>query len=103
VSREVHFEAEAQVELEEAMLWYEQRGDGLGDALLDAVDASLLRVVEMPFRFPDVTGAPGVQRALVVGFPYALVFVTTDDRVTVLAVAHAKRRPLYWRRRLTRQ
>jgi len=103
VSREVHFEAEAQVELEEAMLWYEQRGDGLGDALLDAVDATLLRVVKMPFSFPDVTGAPGVQRALVAGFPYGLVFVTSEDRVIVLAVAHAKRRPLYWRRALRRQ
>jgi toxin ParE1/3/4 len=103
VTREVHFEAEAQVELEEAMLWYEQRGDDLGDALLEAVDATLLKVVEMPFSFPDVTGAPGVQRALVAGFPYGLVFVTSDDRVTVLAVAHAKRRPLYWRRRSTQQ
>ncbi|MEO8183566.1 MAG: type II toxin-antitoxin system RelE/ParE family toxin [Deltaproteobacteria bacterium] len=103
MSREVHFEAEAQVELEEAMLWYERRGDGLGDALLDAVDAALLKVVEMPFSFPDVAGAPEVQRALVAGFPYGLVFVTSDDRITVLAVSHAKRRPLYWRRRLARQ
>lgn len=103
MTREVHFEAEAQVELEEAMLWYEERSDGLGDALLDAVDATLLEVVEMPFSFPRVTGAPGVQRALVTGFPYGVVFVTSNDRVTVLAVAHAKRRPLYWRRRLPRQ
>jgi toxin ParE1/3/4 len=103
VSREVHFGAEAQVELEEAMLWYEQQSDGLGGALLDAVDATLLRVLELPFSFPGVTGAPGVQRALVAGFPYGLVFVTSDDRVTVLAVAHAKRRPLYWRRRPVRQ
>jgi plasmid stabilization system protein ParE len=89
VSREVQFETEAQVELEEAMLWYEQQGAGLGDALLGAVDATLLRVVEMPSSLPIVTGAPGVQRALISGFPYALVFVTTDDRIAVLAVAHA--------------
>lgn len=34
-------------------------------------------------------------------FPYLVVYLElTPDRVLVVAVAHAKRRPGYWRRRL---
>ena len=33
-------------------------------------------------------------------FPYALIYVERPDRIMVLAVAHFKRRPDYWRERL---
>ncbi len=29
-------------------------------------------------------------------FPYYLAYTSTDQRVTVLAVAHERRRPRYW-------
>jgi toxin ParE1/3/4 len=33
-------------------------------------------------------------------FPYAVLYVDKTDHVLVLAVAHFKRRPGYWRERL---
>jgi hypothetical protein len=33
-------------------------------------------------------------------FPFSIVYYTVDDIVRVVAVAHGKRRPGYWRRRL---
>ena len=44
----------------------------------------------------DVT----VRRALVPGFPYAVVFLATEDAVHILAVAHQHRMPGYWLHRL---
>jgi hypothetical protein len=41
-----------------------------------------------------------VRRALVEGFPYALVFVVLGDSVQVLAMAHLHRIPGYWLQRL---
>lgn len=60
----------------------------------------------MPLRFPvllDPELDPPVRRALVPGFPYALVFVVTDDAIDVLAVAHQHRMPGYWLYRLSQK
>jgi hypothetical protein len=34
------------------------------------------------------------------GFPYSVIFQLEDDIILVVAVAHAKRRPGYWRKRI---
>ena len=56
-------------------------------------------VVRMPLRFPvllePALDTP-VRRALVPGFPYALIFVLVNDTIHVLAVAHQRRMPAYW-------
>ena len=84
------------------MFWYEEKRSGLGEEFVSEVDATLDAVAERPEIFQQVPGAPGVRRALLHRFPYAIVFVFDSDRVTVLAVAHGKRRPLYWKARQPR-
>ena len=99
MSHEVHFHAAARREFREAALWYETRGAGLGAEFVAEMGACLARVADKPARFPEMRGVPGVRRALLRRFPYAVVFLVHDDVVTVLAVAHGRRRPLYWRTR----
>lgn len=43
---------------------------------------------------------PPVQRAISHEFPYSVVHPDQPDRVWIVAVMHAKRRPGYWIRRL---
>jgi hypothetical protein len=43
---------------------------------------------------------PDIRSAKVKRFPYRVVYVVVGEDVDVIAVAHAKRRPAYWRRRL---
>jgi hypothetical protein len=40
-----------------------------------------------------------VRRVFVKRFPYSLYFVELSSRYRVVAVAHARRQPLYWRDR----
>lgn len=58
-----------------------------------------LRAVEAP-----AVGAPyvaGTRRLLARRFPYAVVYrVRGEQVVEIVAVAHYRRRPGYWRRRL---
>lgn len=71
---------------------------GSGPRLLSAVDATILRVATTPRQ-----GNPylhGTRRFLVHRFPYSTVYVARDPSSHVVAVAHHKRRPGYWRRRL---
>lgn len=44
---------------------------------------------------------PPIRRALFPRFPYAMIFLITDDVIHVLAVAHQYRAPGYWLYRIT--
>ncbi|MGH8701418.1 MAG: type II toxin-antitoxin system RelE/ParE family toxin, partial [Burkholderiales bacterium] len=42
---------------------------------------------------------PTARRILLNRFPYSVVYRTSSDEIIVIAVAHQRRRPGYWRRR----
>ena len=46
------------------------------------------------------SGSHSVGRCLMDGFPYAVIYVCRPDEIVVVAVAHTRRRPLYWLDRL---
>jgi hypothetical protein len=81
------------------MLWYDEARVGLGTELLETVDAALARIAEAPHTFPVDGFDPRARRALLQRFPYAIVFVMQEGEVRVVAFAHLKRRPGFWRGR----
>jgi len=91
------FHPEASAELEEASLFYESRMAGLGKSFT----AEVRRTVSFVQEFPDAGSPAGAsyRRMIVPGFPYSLVYRRKPDSLVVLAVAHQRRRPGYWRRR----
>ena len=103
MSKPLRFDAEAEDELRAAAAWYERQRRGRGGELLAAVADALVAVQEAPAAAPPaplVPGELGVRRRLTRRFPYAVVFVELPDEIRVVAVAHGRRRPGYWRGRL---
>ncbi|MEJ7764828.1 MAG: type II toxin-antitoxin system RelE/ParE family toxin [Acidimicrobiales bacterium] len=99
----VRFLDEASAELEAASQWYEKRRLGLGTSLLDAVDDTIEAVAAWPGAgalVQEVGADLEVRRARIRRFPYHLAYLVPDEVVYVLAVAHDRRRPAYWRTRL---
>ena len=86
----------ARREMLRAARWYERRGIGLGDRLLDEIRSSIAAVLEFPAAFPAIDAI--YRRKLLDVFPYALIHRLDGDTITVVAVANFKRRPAYWRR-----
>ena len=86
--------ADAETEIEEAAVWYEERRPGLGLEFVAAIDRAVLDIGENPHRFP--VWKPPWRRAVLRRFPFLVFFEVEEGRVTVMAVAHAKRRPGYW-------
>jgi toxin ParE1/3/4 len=78
--------------------WYEKRYQGRGDRFVSAVERVLERIAVAPNGFPLLL-PPDIRSAKVPRFPYRIVFVLVGTIVDVIAIAHAKRRPAYWRRR----
>ena len=99
----VELHPEARAELRSAALWYDEQRPGLGDDFVAEVTATLSRVRAAPTsfsRWPQVKAlAHPIWRATTARFPYAIPFEVHSDHVLVLAVAHVRRRPLYWVRR----
>ena len=77
--------------------YYEKDYEGRGARFVAAVEATLAQVAAAPLRFP-ILYEPDIRSAKVKRFPYRVVFVVVDEALDVIAVAHAKRRPAYWRR-----
>jgi plasmid stabilization system protein ParE len=91
------FHPAAERELAAAMEVGERRGSGLGDDLLDEVE----RVVALLCEFPDVGERLDDKRRRVPlrRFPFGIIFRVEDDTLRILAVAHRRQRPGYWRKR----
>ena len=92
--------AESRAELRSAALWYDERRTGLGDAFIAEVSATLDRIGNAPESYPAWPGTraegPLIRKATTQRFPYVIAFQRHEHHVLVLAIAHAKRRPLYW-------
>ena len=99
----VRFEDEADAEYRDAGRWYEGRRTGLGIEFFDAVDATVRQIVDLPgagARIPQVPASLPVRRLPVKRFPYHVVYLETPAAIRILAVAHDRRKPGYWKSRL---
>lgn len=94
----VIFSQPASEEFEDARVWNEERRSGLGQEFVSCLQAAIDQLQRTPFRHPEVE--PGVRRALVRRFPYAVLYVVDVDRIFVLAVFHSSRDPRVWKARM---
>ncbi len=96
----VGFHPLASAEVIDAQLWYEGQVAGLGDRFLASLRAAVERAVARPTAgSPTRTSNDGQvieRRVALAKFPYVVVYAHDADGVVVLAVHHARRRPLYW-------
>lgn len=101
---DVRYHPEALAELRADVGWYEDRGTGLGDRFEAAVDEVIDTVLEWPESgaiWPGWDSIPAVRSRRVAGFPYRLVYLVQPADLVVLALAHDKRLPGYWRERIS--
>ncbi len=95
----LRFHADASAELDAAAVWYEQEEPGLGTAFLAELSLAAVAIAEAPLTWPVVSKRRQIRRFLLTRFPFAVLFLVLSDSVVVLAIAHTKRKPFYWRAR----
>ena len=92
------FHPEAGHEYLEAIEYHAAISVELGERFDSAIQRLVGEITRDPQRF--FRFHPPVQRALSTEFPYSVVYLEERDRVWIVAVMHAKRRPGYWKKRL---
>jgi plasmid stabilization system protein ParE len=94
----LQFFEEASDEVEESRAWYRKRSLAAERGFLDELDHAIQQVIAAPLRWPRYLG--GARRYVFRTYPYSLVYFLENDTINVVAVAHEKRKPGYWRKRL---
>ncbi|MEH2311533.1 MAG: type II toxin-antitoxin system RelE/ParE family toxin [Nostoc sp.] len=88
---------EAELDIQDAFEWYEQRDSGVGSEFVRAVDSCLALIRRNPSAYPVVYRQ--ARRLLIRRFPYGVIYVTEENVITVIACYHVKRNPKQWQSR----
>lgn len=90
----------AKRELNEAAEWYRERDPEVASRFLREVFRAIALVESFPGTGGPVFGVydSDIRQLPVNNFPYHVVFRRFTERIVVLAIAHDRRKPGYWRR-----
>lgn len=75
--------------------YYQERAPDLGYEFLDEVRWVFAQILMNPEGGMLVD--QDIRRRVTRRFPYSVYYLLYAGRITVLAVAHQRRRPIYWR------
>ena len=94
---EIPFVSAAREEFLAAADDYDAASAGLGEEFIAEVEKAVARIAS----FPDHGSAyySGTRRIVLRRFPYDIVYRESSTGLVVIAVAHHRRRPFYWRNR----
>jgi len=98
VTRELEYLEEALQEAETAARWYAERSVTAAAGFSDEIDAAESAILRLPEAWPPYDH--GTHRYLLQRFPFSVVYRVEARRILIVAVAHARRRPGYWKSRM---
>jgi len=97
-AREYRLHTLAWREVDEADVWYLSRDYDTSVEFLSDLDAALEAISDAPQRWPKYLH--GTRRFVMQRFPFSVVYLDGPEFIAIVAVAHSKRRPGYWKGRL---
>lgn len=94
----IKFLEEAQLELDEAVEFYNQEYPGLGNRFLQEV----LNAVDRIAQFPDAWHplSQNTRRCQTRKFPYGLIYSKFDSEILIISVSNLHREPTHWKPRV---
>ena len=96
---DARFHPDAQREFVAAGVRYEALRPGFGERFIARVDDAVASLSAAPTGGTRWAGGP-VRTWRVRQFPYLVVYLPEPEGAVIVAVAHTRRRPGYWERRL---
>lgn len=88
----------AELEANQAALYYETQQTYLGDEFLNELEESLHFIQENPKIGTNVE--KNICKWCMSKFPYLIVYEISEFSIQVIAVFHSKRNPLFWMKRI---
>jgi plasmid stabilization system protein ParE len=85
-------------DIDAADAWYFERSRDASDGFVVEVSLAIETICEAPQRWPKYLH--GTRRFLLDRYPFSVIYLDQPDFVNVVAVAHHKRKPGYWKQRI---
>jgi hypothetical protein len=86
-------------EMLEAKNFYNSKVNGLGNHLFEEIDRAIKLIEETPVTWPTIS--KDLHRFILKKFPFAVIYRIKEDSIQVIAFMHQRRKPLYWKKRLS--
>ena len=96
----VVFLPEAEQEMLEAAIYYQSQTAGLGADYLLEVERAVKAIAKSPMIWSVIEGE--LRRRLIRRFPFGILYRNDPEEIVIVAVAHLRRKPGYWRKRIKR-
>lgn len=100
-SPRLFFHPAARVEALEAFDWYSQRSQQVADAFEEELRDAGRAIEHAPELWALYLG--GTRRYLMKRFPFVVIYRIASGRIEIVAIAHGRRKPGYWKWRLGAQ
>ena len=94
---EVSFHPEAVQELRAAFLWYFDRNPIVAQSFQDETEHAIETILENPHQWQN--WGKSERKYVFSRFPFNLIYRVNLNKVEVIAIAHQKRKPGYWKKR----
>ena len=88
----------AKDDFNESFDWYAERSHAAAIAFATALEEGFDQILATPDRFPRTNR--GCQYFPLSRYPFRVIFRQEANRLVIVAIAHAKRRPGYWHKRV---
>ena len=98
MKKPIEFLREAEEEYLAAISWYRERSLAAAASFEIEFSRVIGNVQESPTRWAGYS--QDLRRCFLHRFPFAVVYQDLPDIILVVAIAHCRRRPGYWRDRL---
>jgi plasmid stabilization system protein ParE len=87
----------AEADIKEALDHYAGISTDLGQALLIIIDKTIQEIKRNPLLFQSISKS--YRKANLKRFPYKIIFRLRKQEILIVAFAHHKRKPDYWKKR----
>lgn len=84
-------------ELKSALGWYSERSKTAAFNFIAEIDQAIDNIAESPSRWPQ--GEYGTRKFTLRRFPFAIIYRETETSIQIVAIAHGRRQPGYWKKR----
>ena len=96
-ARTVRFHPDAIAEGQAAYEWYRDRNPSAANAFVAELDHAIRQIQDNSEGWP--MHMHGTRKFLFRRFPYQVIYRIIESTIYVIAVAHGRRRPGYWKSR----
>ena len=94
----IEFLSIAEIELKEAIIYYNEQSEGLGFEFALEIEKTIERIIQFPEAWTRLSKR--TRRCRCKRFPYGVIYQSTGKLILIIAIMNLRRKPDSWKNRI---